>query len=138
MEYPTYRNQYFAQPFPIQRYQFCGSFGVTLYFETYQKAVAYYSDVLGSPAYIEGSGTHGWQIGKGWLTLLKGKNGNPQNVEITFEVSTIQQAEKLQQAFIDSGGNGSPPTNEIMYTPVRFCPVVDPFGTQILIISQID
>jgi hypothetical protein len=90
---------------------------------------------LEPPAYVEGKGTRGWQIGSGWLTLLQGKAGNPQNVEITLQVETSEEAEKLQQAFIAAGGKGSAPSDEYMYVPIRSCPVRDLFGTEILIIS---
>ena len=100
-------------------------------------AVDYYAKVLGPPAYAEGTGTRGWQIGAGWLTLLRGSRGNPTNVEITFDMETPTQAEKLQQAFIDAGGKGTPPSNQLMYVPIRACPIVDPFGTEILVISRL-
>ena len=138
MDYTSYKDAYFTKPPPKQLYQFRGSFGTTLYYEDYIQAVAYYEKVLGPPGYVEGIGTRGWQIGDGWLTLLKGTQGNPKNVEITFEMATVEQAEKLQQSFIDAGGKGSPPSNQLMYTPVRFCPVIDPFGVDLLVISQLD
>jgi hypothetical protein len=137
MDYHKYRQDYFINPPPKQRYQFCGSFGVTLFYQEFEKSISYYTQVLGQPGYVEGSGTRGWQIGNGWLTVLKGQNGNPHNVEITLETLTVDEAEKLQQAFIDAGGRGSPPSNQLMYTPVRICPIVTPLGTEILIISQL-
>ncbi len=137
MDYAEYREMYYTNPVPKQRYHFLGSFGITLFFEDYKPAISYYKKVLGPPDYVEGTGTKGWRIGAGWLTILKGTSGNPKNVEITFEMKTVNQAEKLQQAFIDAGGKGSPPSNKFMYTPVRFCPVTDPFGTELLVISQL-
>jgi hypothetical protein len=53
-------------------------------------------------------------------------------------MASVKQAEKLQQAFIDAGGTGSPPSNQLLYTPIRFCPVTDSLGTEMLIISQLD
>lgn len=82
-------------------------------------------------------GTRGWAIGNGWLTLLRGKEGSPTNVEINFEMETPSEAEDLQKVFIDAGGEGDVPSEQLMYRPIRFCPVVDPFGTQILIISPL-
>ena len=137
MDYQEYHQAYFTEPTPQQRFQFIGSFGITLFFEAFTDAVAFYSKVLGPPAYVEGKWTRGWRIGSGWLTLLKGSNGNPTNVEITLEMTNVAQAEKLQQAFITSGGKGTPPSDQLMYTPIRSCPVTDPFGTEILIISSI-
>jgi hypothetical protein len=108
-----------------------------LYFEKYDAAIEYYSQVLEQPAYVEGEGTRGWQVGSGWLTLLQGKSGSPRNVEVTFQMETPQEAEKLQRAFIGAGGQGSAPSDQLMYELVRSCPVSDPFGTELLIISRL-
>lgn len=137
MDYETYQKNYFTEPPPEQRYNFIGTFGVTLFYEDYQAAIDYYEKVLGLPAYVEGEGTRGWQIGEGWLTLLWGKSGNPQNVEVTFGVSTPTEAEDLQRAFIEAGGQGETPSNQLMYEPIRYCAVTDPFGVSLLIISPL-
>lgn len=138
MDYMKYRECYFVNPQPHQRFAFRDAFGVTLYFEQFEEAIIYYTRVLGPPGYEEGMGTRGWHIGEGWLTLLKGTCGNPQNVEITFLMASVTHAEKLQKAFIFAGGQGPPPSDQLMYRPVRFCPVTDPFGTHILVISFLD
>jgi hypothetical protein len=137
MNYEEYRDAYFTDPMPEPRYRFRGSFGVTLYFEEFAAAVDYYRRVLGPPAYVEGDGTRGWPIGSGWLTLLRGTLGGPQNVEVTLELDNPEEAERLQRAFIDAGGNGPAPSNQLMYEPIRSCPVRDPFGTDILIVSAL-
>lgn len=137
MDYDSYRNQFFANPAPQPRFEFIGLLGVTLFFSDFDAAVEYYAEVLGPPAYVEGDGTRGWQIGQTWLTLLKGKAGNPQNVEFNIVMETPQEADRLQAAFIEAGGTGDSPSDELMYEPVRFCPVQDPFGTNILIISPL-
>jgi hypothetical protein len=137
MNYKEYYHAYFVDPRPEPRYRFSGSFGVTLYFEEFDAAVSYYRQVLGPPAYIEGEGTRGWSIGSGWLTLLRGKSGNPRNVEVTLQVETPEEAERLQRAFIEAGGEGPAPSDELMYDPIRFCPARDPFGTEMLIISPL-
>ena len=137
MDYESYRQKYFVEPAPESRFDFRGLHGTTLYFSDYEAAVEYYTRVLGQPAYVEGQGTRGWRLGKTWLTLLKGKKGNPKNVEMNIIVQTPQEADRLQAAFIEAGGVGEPPTDQLMYKPVRFCPVVDPFGTKILIISPL-
>jgi hypothetical protein len=137
MDYETYKNKYFTDPPPKQRYSFTGNFGVTLFYQDYAAAVAYYERVLGPPTYVEGEGTRGWGIGQGWLTLLKGSAGNPRNLEITFVVSTSAEAEALQQAFIEAGGSGPAPSDELMYDPIRYCAVTDPFGVDLLIISPL-
>jgi hypothetical protein len=137
MNYKEYRNAYFTDPMPEPRYRFSGSFGVTLYFEEFDSAVGYYRQVLGPPAYVEGEGTRGWPIGSGWLTLLRGKSGSPRNVEVTLQLETPEEAERLQRAFIEAGGEGPAPSDQLMYEPIRSCPVRDPFGTEVLIISPL-
>jgi hypothetical protein len=138
MDYVSYQKNYFVDPPPVPRYNFNGTFGITLFYEDYQAAIDYYEKVLGPPAYVEGEGTRGWRIGQGWLTLLWGKSGNPQNVEITFVVSTPAEAEALQRAFIEAGSQGETPSDQLMYRPIRYCAVTDPFGVALLIISPLD
>lgn len=69
--------------------------------------------------------------------LIQGKSGNPTNVEITFEVATPEEAESLQRAFIEAGGGGPFPSDKLMYEPIRFCAVTDPFGVGLLVISPL-
>jgi catechol 2,3-dioxygenase-like lactoylglutathione lyase family enzyme len=133
VDWDAYREAYFVNPQPKPRFRFRGSFGVTLYFKDFDAAVAFYERVLGPPSYVEGEGTRGWPIGAGWLTLLAGRTGNPQSVEITFELETAGEAEALQQAFLAAGATGPAPSDQLMYRPVRSCPVVDPFGLEIMI-----
>jgi hypothetical protein len=137
MDYEAYRATHFVDPMPEPRYRFSSSFGVTLFFEEFDSAVGYYRQVLGPPAYVEGKGTKGWAIGSGWLTLLRGESGNPRNVEVTLQVETPEEAERLQRAFIEAGGEGPAPSEQWMYEPIRSCPVRDPFGTEILILSPL-
>ncbi len=137
MNYEEYRKAYFSDPQPKPRFRFSGSFGVTLYFEDFDLAVDFYTRVLGSPAYVEGEGTRGWPIGAGWLTLLRGKSGNPQNVEVALRMETQEEAERLQRAFIEAGGEGPSPSNQMMYEPIRSCPARDPFGTEFMIFSPL-
>lgn len=137
MDYETYRRSYFTSPPPPPRFDYVGLHGATLFFSDYEAAVAYYTRVLGPPAYIEGAYTYGWSIGGTWLTLLKGASGAPQNMEVTFVMGTPQEAERLQAAFIQEGGKGDAPSDQLMYQPLRYCPVTDPFGTSILIVSHL-
>jgi hypothetical protein len=137
MDFDTYREAYFVEPSPEPQFHFSGSFGATLYFEDFSPAIAFYERVLGPPSYIEGDGTRGWHIGAGWLTLLKGRDGNPRSVEITLEVETAAEAEALQQAFLTAGARGPAPSDQLMYRPVRSCPVTDPFGLKIMIVGPL-
>jgi hypothetical protein len=138
MDYDSYRKKFFTDPQPEEHFGFQGIHGTTLYFETYEDAIAYYTAVLGEPAYVEGAGTRGWRLGNTWLTLLQGKSGNPINVELNIIMETPGEAERLHAAFITAGGAGEEPSNELMYEPVRFCSARDPFGTHILIISPLN
>jgi len=137
VDFESYRRRYFVAPAPEPRFAFTGLHGATLYFSDYPAAVAYYERVLGLPAYVEGEGTRGWRLGATWLTLLKSPAGNPENVEITIVVESVQEAERLQAAFVQAGGVGEPPSDQLMYLPVRYCPVRDPFGTNLLIICPL-
>lgn len=137
MDVDAYRRQFFARPQPQARFAFVGLHGLTLYFADYAAAVAYYAQVLGPPAYVEGEATRGWQIGDTWLTLLQGGTGAPQNVEMLISMQSPAEAERLHAAFMAAGGSGDPPSDQLMYEPVRFCAVQDPFGTNILIIAAL-
>lgn len=138
MDYDEYRKAYFADPKPIPRYGFSGTVGVTLFFEDFDVAAEYYEQVLGQPAYVEGKGTKGWMIGSGWLTLLRGTSGNPQNIDVTLHMNSPAEAERLQQALIEAGGTGPSPSDELLYEPIRFCSVRDPLGTNLLIIAPLE
>ncbi|MEZ4862972.1 MAG: hypothetical protein R3C14_16760 [Caldilineaceae bacterium] len=135
MDYATYRSNYFVQPPPTPRFDFVGIHGATLFFAEYEAAVDFYQRVLGPPSYREGAYTHGWRVGNSWLTLLKGEAGAPRQVEVPLIMATPAEAERLQAALIAAGGKGTPPSDQLMYAPVRSCPVADPFGTQWLIFS---
>jgi len=137
MDYETYCKNFFVDPQPFPKFEFMGLHGATLFFSDYEAALDYYSTVLGPPAYIEREFTRGWRIGNTWLTLLKGNSGNPVNIELTIIMQTPQEAERLQAAFIEAGGTGEAPSDQLMYEPVRFCPIVDPFGTNILMICPL-
>lgn len=138
MDYETYRKNFYADPQPEPRFEFSGLHGATLFFKDYERAVDYYSEVLGAPAYAEGEGTRGWRIGETWLTLLKGGSGAPGNVEIAFVMRNPDEAAALQGAFIAAGGKGPEPSEQLMYEPVYVCPVQDPFGSQIMIYARLE
>jgi len=137
VDFDSYLKSYFAHPQPPSRFAFVGLHGLTLYFADFAEAVAYYEQVLGPPAYIEGEDTRGWMVGNTWLTLLHGTSGTPQNVELLFVMQTPQEAERLQAAFVAAGGVGSAASDQLMYQPVLHCPVRNPFGTNILIIAEL-
>jgi hypothetical protein len=137
MDYETYVKEFVVDPSPPPRFAFEEIGGVALFFADFEAAVAYYEAVLGPPGYVEGLYTRSWRLGTNWLTLLKGEKGAPQNVEVILNMSTPEAAEALQRAFIDAGGVGEPPSDQLMYDPIRYCPVRDPFDTNILVISPL-
>ena len=133
MDYEEYRRKYIVDPPPRPRFELKGVRGLALFYEDYQQAVDYYREVLGDPIYVEGTGTKSWAVGDTWLTLLRGKHGNPRNVEVPFVTTTPQEADRLQRAFVAAGGSGPEPFNTLMGVPVRYCPVTDPLGVELLI-----
>jgi hypothetical protein len=137
MDYDQYQERFFVDPSPRPRYEFVGTFGVTLYYEDFEEAVEFFTQVLGPPAYVEGIGTRGWKIGDGWLTLLKGTRGNPLNVEVSLVMGSIRGAERLHKAIIDAGGSGEEPSDQLMYEPIRYCAAFDPWGVGLLVISPL-
>lgn len=138
MDYNQYRAAYFADPPPAPRFDFTGPAGITLFYADYEAAVDFYTQVLGPPAYVEGASTRGWPLGAGWLTLLRSQSGDPQNVEVTVQMATPAEAERLQEAFIVAGGEGTEPSDQLMYVPIRACPVQDPFGVDWLIVGIVN
>lgn len=138
MDYSTYRHAYFTTPPPAQQFELGGILGATLYFSDFAAAVDFYAAVLGKPAYVEGAKTRGWRVGPTWLTLLAGGDGAPSNVEIPIVASSPAEAERLQAAFLAAGATGEHPSDQLMYRPVRVCPVTDPFGTSLLIFAELE
>lgn len=136
MDYDAYRRAYFTQPQPEPRFSFVGFNGVTLYIEAYEAGVDFYTHVLGPPAYAEGQWTRGWPLGKDWLTLLKGQQGGPANMEMSILLESAAAVETLYTAFVQAGATGVPPSDQLMYEPIYSAMVIDPFGTTILLISR--
>lgn len=130
-------DSYVAFPSPEPRFRFRMAGGPVLFFAEYLQALAYYIEVLGEPGYAEGSGTRGWAIGDSFLTLLRGGDGAPRNTEVGLIMETPAEAERLQAAFIAAGGAGPAPSDQLMYEPIRYCPVTDPFGTELLIYAPL-
>ncbi len=135
MDLEEYRKAFVVDPAPEPRFGFSGFGGVTIFFTDYEAAVAYYSGVLGPPGYVEGTGTRAWRIGPTWLTLLAGGDGAPRNTEVMLLMDSPAEAERLQAAFVAAGGSGDEPSDQLMFHPVRYCPVTDPFGTQIVVFA---
>ena len=137
VDYDEYRKRFFADPPPEPRFGFAGAGGPVLFFEAYEEAVACYTEVLGPPGYVEGTGTRSWSIGDAMLTLLSGGDGAPTNTEIGIVMETPAEADRLHAAFLAAGATGEPPSDQLMGEPVRYCPVTDPFGTSLLIWARL-
>jgi hypothetical protein len=136
MDYQAYRKAFFVEPIPQLSHQIEDVFGLTLFFAEYEEAAAFYSKVLGSPQYVEGENTKGWELGRTWLTLLRAVDGNPRNAEIQLTMANEEEADELQAAFTEAGGIGEEPAEVLMYEPVRIYPISDPFGTDILLVVR--
>jgi catechol 2,3-dioxygenase-like lactoylglutathione lyase family enzyme len=136
VDYEEYRRAFFTDPAPQPRFRFASTGGAVMFIEDYEAAVAFYQEVLGQPAYAEGAGTRGWQIGDSWLTLFPAGDGGPRNTEIGLLMETPAEADRLQAAFIAAGATGPEPSDQLMYEPIRSCPVTDPFGTRLLIYAR--
>lgn len=136
MDFEEYKRLYFVDPQPAPRFAFEGLAGIAIYIADYAAAIRFYTAVLGPPAYIEGENTHGWRIGNDWLTVFPAKAGAPANVDFTLMMDSPAAAEALHAAFIAAGASGPPPSDQLMYEPLRYASITDPFGTQILIVAR--
>lgn len=137
LDFDAYREAYFVDPPPEPLYEYRGVLGATLYFADYEEAVAFYSAVLGPPGYVEGIGTRSWILGGTWLTLLRGGSGAPHNTEVPIVMASPSEAERLHAAFLAAGASGDAPSDQLMGEPIRYCPVTDPFGTEVLIYARL-
>ena len=50
----------------------------------------------------------------------------------------IREGQHTQPAFFEAGGEGPPPSDELMYQPIRACFVTDPFGTELMIYAPLE
>jgi len=137
MDEAAYRQAYFVDPQPEPLFRFEGIRGVSLFFDAYEEAVAFYSSVLGPPNYVEGAGTRSWVIGDSWLTLFAATAGSPANAEVQLVVDSPEEVDRLHAAFLHAGATGQRPTDELMHKPVRFGAFTDPFGASVLITADL-
>jgi uncharacterized glyoxalase superfamily protein PhnB len=138
MDFEEYRREYYLDPAPEQRYQFRGINGTTLFYQEYAQALAFFRQVFGEPAYVEGEFTHGWRIGGSWLTVFPSKEGNPGNIEVPIYLEVSEDVDRLYAAFIAAGAQGEPPENTLMYRPVRMTVVTDPFGVMFTLVCELE
>lgn len=135
MDEASYQKAYFTQPAPQPGYAFERTFGVALFYAQFEQAAAFYRQVLGEPGYREGESTLGWQIGDGWLTLLRASEGAPVNSEMIIEVASRDELERLYHDFLAAGGKGTPPEEVLMYQRWVSCSLEDPFGCRWMVIA---
>jgi hypothetical protein len=132
----AYQQACFAHPAPPSRFRFRRLGGVSIALADLAAASAFYTAVLGPRAEVEGD-AHGWRIGDAWLTLLADAQAGSGESVVGFSIAldSPAEAERLQRAFAAAGATTTTPQDTLMYEPVRRCPVVDPFGTHILLIA---
>lgn len=90
---------------PSENPPFRGLAYVSLYFKDLDKAVAFYSRVLGGPTEThEGDDGNyiGWEIGDTWLTFFPGK-ANPRSTEFALVLSSAALVDQLYDAFLEQG-----------------------------------
>ena len=122
----------------MSKFNIVGLSYVTLYPADHSAALTYYTQVLGPMDRNDPEdGVWGWRMGSTWLTVFPGNfgtnpAGNPQNVEFAIQVATPDEVDKLYAAFVEAGVTASqPPLDTIMYEPMRYAYVDDPFGVRI-------
>jgi uncharacterized glyoxalase superfamily protein PhnB len=109
----------------------------SLYIDRYDEAIAFYSNVFGSPEYSEANELVGFRMGATWLTVFRGTDGphkgsDPRNTEFAVQVSTPSDVDRLARKLVDAGAREfSAPRDTRMYERMRFACVDDPFGVRI-------
>lgn len=137
MDYATYRKAFFRDPAPEPRFGYAGMRGFSVSVDDYAAALAFYAEVLGPPAYVEGEDTHGWRLGDTWFTLFACNEGGPSNCDVSLEMASPAEAERLHAALLAAGAMGEDPSDQMMYVPLRFCMATDPFGLQWIVYAPL-
>lgn len=111
---------------------------VSLYFKDLDRALAFYSTVFGEPEVVEQDPIiYGYRMGSTWLTLFPSAGGtskesNPRNAEFAIQVTAPQEVDALYNALIAAGAVECMPVRDtVMYEPMRYGCVDDPFGVRI-------
>ncbi len=122
----------------MSKFNIIGLNYVTLYLADHAAALTYYAQVFGPLDRDDpDDGVWGWRMGSTWLTVFPGKygtnpEGNPQNIEFAIQVATPDDVDNLYADFVAAGVKASrPPTDTVMYEPMRYAYVDDPFGVRI-------
>jgi predicted enzyme related to lactoylglutathione lyase len=110
---------------------------ITLYYEDFEEAVQFYSQLFGPPEVGQQSHANGWRMGATWLTLFRAKAGptpgaNPCGTEFAVQVADPQDVDDLYRRMMELGAaEVMPPQNTEMYEPMRFACVDEPLGVRI-------
>ncbi len=110
----------------------------TIYVKDFGAAVAFYSTVFGKPEYSEDDGRIlGWPMGQTYLTLMTSDQGperdkNPRNAEFAIQVAQPEEVDRLHQTLVEAGATDFWDARDtVMYVPMRYAVVDDPFGVRI-------
>lgn len=128
MDFKEYREKFYQREPGEQDWNLVGASGVSIYVSDYAPALAFYDKVFGQPHYKEGADTHGWRLGRTWLTLFQSREGSPRNTEISLELGSKAEVDRLYQSFLSAGAQGDPAQETLMYVPVYAAFLSDPFG----------
>jgi len=110
----------------------------TIYVKDFEAAVAFYSSVFGKPEYSEDKGRIlGWPMGATYLTIMTADQGidkdrNPCNSEFAIQVARPEEVDLLHRALVEAGATDFWDARDtVMYQPMRYAVVDDPFGVRI-------
>ena len=111
---------------------------VSVYVADVPAAVAFYTRVFGPPAAEDARNAFvGWRMGTTWLTVFPSRAGtdpagNPRNAEFAVQVATPAEVDLLHTTLTAAGARTvMAPADTVMYEPMRYCCVDDPFGMRI-------
>ena len=118
-------------------YAFKGLRYPSFYIKDYEKAIAFYTAVLGPPG-NDKARIKGWYLGDSWLTLFPAEDlghdpdANPRNAEFAIEVLAPEDVDRLYDAMLAAGATTCmAPDDTQMYEAMRFCAVDDPVSIRI-------
>jgi len=122
----------------VDQYGVVGLAYVSLYYESFEEAIAFYTRVFGEPMNVDSpAAIFGWKLGTTWLTLFPSRDGtrpgvNPCNTEYAIQVATPEEVDALLTALVQAGATpGWSAEDTWMYEPMRYGYVDDPFGVRI-------
>jgi len=106
----------------------------TVYVNDFEAAVAFYSKAFGEPEYSEDRDRIlGWKMGATYLTVMTADpDRNPCNAEFAIQVARPEEVDLLHRTLVEAGATGFWDARDtVMYQPMRYAVVDDPFGVRI-------